>query len=566
MTDPNKPTPKPAPPKGAAPAPARPAAGKPAAPAGAKPAAGAPVPGGAAAAPAPRKPTTAQQAAVAQAGQQPAEGEAPEEEIHSGGGGIFAALGSVGTSAIVHMILFIVLALITFTIDDDALRNILEVGQNEEVEELEQFEEEKIEVDVQVDPTTEITEQVQMVDVPQEVTEVTMANDFDAAALAVALSDFGEETAPKNDLLGTVGALTGTGFTGRGAAARGEMVRANGGTKGSEEAVARALKWFAEHQLPDGSWSFDHRIGPCNGRCPDQGNLKDARNGATAMALLPFLGAGQTHKEGTYKKNVQAGLAFLIKSMKVKPDGRGELSEAGGSMYSHGLAAIVLTEAYGMTHDRELMGPAQLSINHIVYARDPVGGLGRFPPRTPGDTSVVGWHLMARMSADMAYLNVPPQTIKGAVKFLDTVQEDSGSKYGYTGPGGGQATTAIGLLCRMYLGWKHDNGALQRGVEFLSKTGPSKGNMYYNYYATQVMRHYEGEAWEKWNPQMRDWLVDSQSKNGHTEGSWHMKGGDHGTERGGRLYCTSMATMILEVYYRHMPIYQKNAAEEDFPL
>jgi hypothetical protein len=64
---------------------------------------------------------------------------------------------------------------------------------------------------------------------------------------------------------------------------------------------------------------------------------------------------------------------------------------------------------------------------------------------------------------------------------------------------------------------------------------------------------------------MRDQLVNSQEKQGHMKGSWHVAG-DHGAERGGRLYVTSMATMILEVYYRHMPIYGKNAAEDDFPL
>ena len=42
--------------------------------------------------------------------------------------------------------------------------------------------------------------------------------------------------------------------------------------------------------------------------------------------------------------------------------------------------------------------------------------------------------------------------------------------------------------------------------------------------------------------------------------------GDHGSDSGGRIYCTSMATMILEVYYRHMPLYGKQAAEDDFPL
>jgi hypothetical protein len=152
------------------------------------------------------------------------------------------------------------------------------------------------------------------------------------------------------------------------------------------------------------------------------------------------------------------------------------------------------------------------------------------------------------------------------MRFLDSVQSDSGSKYGYTNPGAGQATTAIGLLSRMYLGWKKDNAALQRGVQYLSATGPSKTNMYYNYYATQVMRHNEGEDWTKWNKVMRDWLVESQEKGGHMKGSWFMKGGDHGAETGGRLYCTSMATMILEVYYRHMPIYAKAASEDEFPL
>jgi hypothetical protein len=89
--------------------------------------------------------------------------------------------------------------------------------------------------------------------------------------------------------------------------------------------------------------------------------------------------------------------------------------------------------------------------------------------------------------------------------------------------------------------------------------------MYYNYYATQVMRHYEGEKWDQWNKVMRDFLVESQEKNGHAKGSWHFKG-DHGAESGGRIYVTSMATMVLEVYYRHMPIYGKAAAQDEFPL
>jgi hypothetical protein len=167
----------------------------------------------------------------------------------------------------------------------------------------------------------------------------------------------------------------------------------------------------------------------------------------------------------------------------------------------------------------------------------------------------------------MGYLSVPPTTVKRSYDFLNKVQADGGAYYGYTGPGKGDATTAIGLLCRMYLGWKKEHPALQRGVAFISERGPSRGeaaNMYYNYYATQVMRHWEGEEWEKWNKVMRDYLIETQAKTGAETGSWYFDDpSDHG-RRGQRLYTTSLSTMILEVYYRHLPLFQKASTDAEF--
>jgi hypothetical protein len=465
-------------------------------------------------------------------------------------------------SLVVHVVLLTMLGLMYFKLEDDLPKSlIVSKPPDADAEEIEDFKPEPITpVDVTSDNISDVPVAMTQ-DVVVPVTDViSTATDVDPAAIAVELSEFGENTAPRNDLAKDVGAMSGTGLVGRGAAARGKLVREAGGNAASEAAVAAALKWLALHQRPDGGWSFDHRNGPCK---TNPGNLDNGLNGATGMALLPFLGAGQTHKEGDYKRTVAGGLRYLMGSMKVK-NGAGDLSD-GGNMYSHGICAIVLCEAYAMTNDRDLMVPAQAAINHIVYAQDPVGGGWRYTAKQPGDTSVVGWQLMALKSGHMAYLNVPPATVKGASVFLDSVQTDSGSAYGYTNPGNGQATSAVGLLCRMYLGWKKDNGALQRGVQRLSDIGPSKGNMYYNYYATQIMRHNGGDEWTKWNNVMRDQLVNSQAKNGAEKGSWFIPG-DHGAERGGRIYCTSMATMVLEVYYRHMPIYGKAAAEEDFPL
>jgi len=535
-----------------------------------------------ASAPPPRKASGQQPAASAQpkpspraAGQQQAmqqkansasgeggEGEEEEYEDEGGMNGILKLLPSWIFSGVFHMIFLIILALITISTKVDGDATIASAMEEEETEELDELIEEELD-DVPVNiEEAEFTDEVQpdTNNIEDEVRPDPIDDDA-AAPVSVELVELSDRAAPAADLLNTIGAFKGNATSGRGdPARRSAMVQAGGGNGKSEAAVGLALKWLANHQLADGSWSFDHRKSACQGRCANHGS-NSGPNGATAMGLLPFLGAGNTHLKGKYKDNVRRALTFLGKSMKAG----GSLHEGGGNMYSHGLASIALCEAYAMTRDKKLQPAAQMTIDFISEAQDPAGGGWRYSPKQKGDTSVVGWQIMALKSGHMSYLNINPLTIKNASKFLDSVQTDSGAFYGYAGPGKGNATTAIGLLCRMYLGWKRDNGAIQRGAQFLSDTGPSAGNMYYNYYATQVMRHYDGDLWTKWNAKMRPQLVNSQSKNGHETGSWFMKGGGHGSGHGGRLYCTSMAAMILEVYYRHLPIYQSQASEDDFP-
>jgi len=343
------------------------------------------------------------------------------------------------------------------------------------------------------------------------------------------------------------------------------LLQSEGGTPESEAAVQRALAWLAEHQEYNGSWSFDHAQHPkCNGQCDNKG-YTNSPIAATGLALLPFLGNGHTQHEGKYKDNVNAGLKFLMRSVK-RERRMGSLWDPHGMMYGHGLASIALCEAYGMSHDGQLRRQAQSVINFIVDAQDPAGGGWRYHPRMPGDTSVVGWQLMALKSAEMADLAVPDATLKKVSKFLDSVQSNRGANYGYQIPETTRPpNTAIGLLCRMYLGWKRDHEALRDGVHQLSILGPSTensgmpNNMYYNYYATQVLHHFGGPDWPKWNEVMREYLIDTQARTGHETGSWYFDGVDQGSGAGGRLYCTAMATMILEVYYRHMPLYREQS-------
>ncbi len=481
-------------------------------------------------------------------------------------GSLFLLLPSWLISMVFHMVLLLILAIWVIPEPDRSGLSRIVVPPPTKVEELEEIREEPLE---QINVESPVDTVVIAPD-PTQVPELPKSDDLDAATVKVDLENFGLQQVPRSDLLAHRGTFFGSGLEGRGKG-KGQLLRAGGGNEASELAVAKALKWLAEHQMPNGGWNFNHAMAPsCQGKCRNPGTETEAWNAATGLALLPFLGAGQTHREGKYKENVKRGLMFLVSRMQRSPQG-GSLYEGGrGRMYSHGICAIALCEAYAMTKDKYLYEPAQLAVNFIAYAQDPVGGGWRYEPRQKGDTSVVGWQIMALKSAHLAYLQVPPITVRKAVQFLDSVQTNSGANYGYTDPGAGAATTAIGLLSRMMLGWKRETPALERGVQWLSNHGPNinpgagTANMYYNYYATQVLRHWEGELWDKWNVKMRDSLIQTQAKQGHEEGSWFFTG-EHGTELAGRLYCTAMATMILEVYYRHMPIYRAHAVEAQFP-
>ncbi len=421
-------------------------------------------------------------------------------------------------------------------------------------------------------------------------------SDVDQTALPESLSNFQFETkgpielnlgdtAPQiardssSDLSGLTDIKIGNETSGRmSVQAKKAMVAKFGGNSASEAAVASGMKWLMNHQLPDGSWSFEHsRHLDCKGKCSQDGQLTNCPTGATGLALLALLGGGHTHKSGDYQRNVKRGIDFLIKSGQVTPTGldfRGRVVSNEG-MYVQGLCTIALSECAGMTKDSRVRKAAEGAIEFIVKAQNPREGGWRYQgsPDEPGDTSVVGWQVMALKSAQNAKLRFPPAAFERVQHFLDLAETDKGARYKYvpdTAELGSDndpptpAMTAVGLLCRMYLGWDHKNKRLAEGVAYLDKVKPDPNNMYYNYYATQVMHHWGGEEWTRWNSVMRDRLIRTQhpQKDGHLAGSWDVS--DPYGNAGGRLYMTCLSVMTLEVYYRHLPLYSREKIKVEF--
>ncbi|MGQ9505132.1 MAG: prenyltransferase/squalene oxidase repeat-containing protein [Thermogutta sp.] len=355
-------------------------------------------------------------------------------------------------------------------------------------------------------------------------------------------------------LIKSVERPTGGGLEGRSPNLRSKLALGEGGTLQSEEAVERGLRWIAAHQGEDGGWSFDLKKGTCRGQCKNPGTEPNIA-AATALAILPFLGAGYTHREGIYEDTLRKGLYYMLRRGRVTEHGLDFQEGTKTGMYAQGLVAIVLCEAWAMTKDPALKDPAQEAIRFIEYAQDQKGGGWRYRPGEPGDTTVTGWQLMALKSAEMAGLKVDRSIQYAAQRFLDSVASEEGAQYGYLDKSPRRSTTAIGLLCRMYGGWVRGHPPLARGIGRLATWGPSPVDLYYDYYATQVLRHWGGSDWKRWNDTMREYLINTQATEGHESGSWYFD--DEHSRVGGRLYTTAMAIMILEVYYRYMPLYGK---------
>ena len=223
------------------------------------------------------------------------------------------------------------------------------------------------------------------------------------------------------------------------------------------------------------------------------------------MALLPFLGAGQTHKsKGIYRQTIAKGLTWLMQ----QEDHEGKLSDhcAGRPMYAQGLATITLCEAYGMTRDESVGSAARRAVAYIQRAQNGGTGGWRYHPGDNGDTSVFGWQIMALKSAQLAGLPVDSLVLDNAQKWLHSVAKGehrglySYQPYWEVSP----TMTAVGLLCRQYLGVDPKDAGVLEGKSSLMENLPdpkNEVNCYYWYYATLAMHNFIDSDWDILEPE-----------------------------------------------------------------
>ncbi len=346
---------------------------------------------------------------------------------------------------------------------------------------------------------------------------------------------------------------------------REQLVATRGGNAATQTAVRQALRWLASNQSEDGRWDASQH-GAGNERSVAGHNRDnagaEADTGITGLALLAFLGDGHTHTQGPYRHVVQGAIDFLIRSQRSDGNLSGN-AEMYAAMYCHGMAAFALAEAYGMTGDPLLEAPVRKAVAYTLAAQHRTQGGWRYRPGDAfGDTSQLGWQLMALKSAELAGIEVPNEARNGMVRFLKSVGHGKhGGLASYrAGELPNRVMTAEALFCRQLLGMTRDNPASNEAGDYIIQELPGEQiNLYYWYYATLSTYQLQGKYWENWNQSLQQVLLTRQSTSDEQLGSWDpdcIWGG-----YGGRVYSTALATLCLEVYYRFLPLYvQKQPA------
>ncbi len=351
----------------------------------------------------------------------------------------------------------------------------------------------------------------------------------------------------------------------------------------TEEAIELGLVFLTRHQASDGSWSLTE-FGAGQAGYQQESASMQSDTAATALALLAYLGAGYHHKADKYQKVVSSALDYLVSNQNPEGDlhaAQDSESSRVVALYSHAIAAIALCEAYGMTQDPQLQTPAQKALDFIVATQHTDRGGWRYIPGQGADTSVTGWMIMALKSGELANLQVPDEAFRRIDRWLDLAQASRSERHLYRynpyapdtqeqrhGQKPSKTMTSVGLLMRLYRGWRRDDQWMIRGADYLMQNLPEMGtsrnnerDTYYWYYGTQVMFHMGGQHWETWNSRLHPLLVETQLGEGPMAGSWNprLPVPDRWGPQAGRIYVTTMNLLSLEVYYRHLPLYEETA-------
>lgn len=335
-------------------------------------------------------------------------------------------------------------------------------------------------------------------------------------------------------------------------------------TRDSERAAKLGLEWLAANQGRAGNWESDDL-------------------GLVAVGGLAFLSAGHAPGRGRYGDNVRRALDYVLSN--AKPSGLLNVASHRRDMYNHGLATFVLTQAYGISHDKRIGKALDKALKLIANCQCEDGGWDYEArrQRKGHDLSLAVMQAKALRGAMDIGFEIEPRVIKLAIKSVREHYKVTGRGRSPRGAGGADAavdlpgvftydgnrsTTAMaaaGVVCLQEFG-KYGDFRIRHSVDAV--IGDIQGKMrrapgrvpfdaYTLYYVSQAVYQVGGDRWRKSYPKLRDACIRNQRTTGSVKdrGSWDA--GSHVSGKPGRLFGTAVAVFTLSIPNRYLPILQQ---------
>ena len=302
----------------------------------------------------------------------------------------------------------------------------------------------------------------------------------------------------------------------------------------------------------------------------------------TALCVLAFLSAGHVPGEGRYGTVIDKGIDYILSCQ--HPNGLITLVYPGMPMkrqnpthtahYNHAIAALVLSETYGMSAgrtNRRIRSAVEAALKYafkrLPAKRDAIDKGGwRYAKRRANldsDLSLTSWHLMFLRSSKNAGFDVPAQYIDEALGFVRRCYNPKEQSFFYGLKAETRKTsrgmTGAGILS-LSLGGQHQTRAAQQAGQRILRlsfeqynAGKGKDDRYFYgaFYCSQAMFQLGGRYWSEFYPAMLGPLLRHQ----RADGSWDAESVKD--KAFGNAYSTALAVLAISTPYQLLPVFQR---------
>ena len=274
--------------------------------------------------------------------------------------------------------------------------------------------------------------------------------------------------------------------------------------------VNKALRFLSRSQNEDGSVGSDKSA--------------DQVIAQTALCGMAFIESGSLPDQGTYARELRRCDRYVSSLTKENGFVGGENS----LMYVHAYTLRFLAKLQTLDPKPARKLIIDKAVKLIVESQNGLGGWRYRPNSKDADVSVASCLMVALQAARRAGSEIPDDTVKRAVAYINRCRADDGG-YRYTGNFGASAPArSAAAMAALSLFRFDDPKAMNDGFAYLSRSHSglaidSPHYCYAQYYLSIALRHSEQETFLAWYDPASEYMIGAQA----ADGSWTNNMGSH---------------------------------------